>query len=157
MTTAAASRRIPWPPLVYAVAIAAAVALGLLVPLPWIAGPLGDILFAVGWLAILAVAALWVTAVRAMKAARTTLNPTGEPAHLVTGGPFAITRNPIYLANTLLMIGIGLVAGAAWFIVLALAAAFATQKLAIDFEEKVLSTKFGKKYKDYAKRVRRWI
>jgi protein-S-isoprenylcysteine O-methyltransferase Ste14 len=55
------------------------------------------------------------------------------------------------------MIGVGLVSGIAWFILLAFIAAFSTQKLAIEFEEKVLSTKFGKKYKDYAKRVRRWI
>ncbi|KQZ81910.1 isoprenylcysteine carboxyl methyltransferase [Mesorhizobium sp. Root157] len=157
MTAAARSSGIPWPPLIYIAAIVGAVALGLLFPLPWIAGPLSDILFAVGGLAILAVVALWVTAVRTMARAKTTLNPTGEPSHLVTNGPFAVTRNPLYLANTLLMIGVGLVSGIAWFILLAFIAAFATQKLAIEFEEKMLSTKFGKKYKDYAKRVRRWI
>jgi protein-S-isoprenylcysteine O-methyltransferase Ste14 len=92
-----------------------------------------------------------------MVRAKTTLSPTGEPSHLITGGPFAITRNPLYLANTLLMIGVGLVSGIAWFILLAFIAAFTTQKLAIEFEEKVLSTKFGKKYKDYAKKVRRWV
>jgi len=157
MTAAARSTRIPWPPLIYMAAITGAVALGLTVPLPWIAGPLGYILFAVGRLVILAVVALWVTSGRAMTSAKTTLNPTGEPSHLVTTGPFAITRNPIYLANTLLMIGVGLVAGIFWFIVLAFVAAFATQKVSIEFEEKMLSTKFGKKYKDYAKKVRRWI
>ena len=31
-------------------------------------------------------------------------------------GPFSITRNPIYLANTLLMIGVGLISGIAWFL-----------------------------------------
>jgi protein-S-isoprenylcysteine O-methyltransferase Ste14 len=157
MTAAARSTGIPWPPLIYMAAIAAAVVLGLTVPLPWIAGPLGDILFAVGWLVIVAVVALWITSVRTMTRAKTTLNPTGEPSHLVTTGPFAITRNPLYLANTLLMIGVGLVSGIFWFIVLAFVAAFATQKVSIEFEEKMLSTKFGKKYKDYAKKVRRWI
>ena len=56
-----------------------------------------------------------------------------------------------------MMIGIGLIAGSIWFIALALIAAFATQKLAIEREEKHLQTRFGKKYIDYAKRVRRWI
>lgn len=157
MTAATKSSGIPWPPLIYMAAIGAAVVLALLVPLPWIAGPLGDILFAVGWLVILAVVALWVTSVRTMTRAKTTLNPTGEPSHLVTTGPFAVTRNPIYLANTLLMISVGLVSGIFWFIVLAFVAAFATQKVSIELEEKMLSTKFGKKYKDYAKKVRRWI
>ncbi len=157
MTAATKSSGIPWPPLIYMAAIAGAVALGMLLPLPWIAGPLSDILLAVGWLVILAVATLWVTSVRTMTRAKTTLNPTGEPSHLVTTGPFAITRNPLYLANTLLMIGVGLISGMLWFILLAFIAAFVTQKVSIEFEEKILSTKFGKKYKDYAKKVRRWI
>ena len=36
-------------------------------------------------------------------------------------------------------------------------AAFATQKLAIEREEQHLAARFGKKYLDYKKRVRRWI
>ena len=137
--------------------IAISIALGLLYPLPWIGDIAGDLLFAAGWVALFGVAALWVTAIRTMVRARTTLNPNAEPDHLVTSGPFGITRNPMYLANTLLLIGVAFVSGIAWFLPLALIAAFATQKLAIEGEEKVLAAKFGKKYRDYAKRVRRWI
>ena len=149
--------RLPWPPLIYLAAITTAAVLGLFYPLPWISGLLAELLFAIGWLTLLAVAALWFTAFRAMFRARTTLNPNGVPEHLVTTGPFSVTRNPIYLANTLLLIGVGLIGGMAWFILLAIVASFATSKLAIQREEKVLSVKFGKKYRDYAKRVRRWI
>ena len=148
---------IPWPPLIYVAAIAISVALGLFYPLPWIGDLLGDLLFAAGWVALFGVAALWFTAIRTMVRARTTLNPNAVPDHLVTSGPFAISRNPMYLANTLLLIGAGFVSGIAWFLPLAFIAAFATQKMAIEKEEKVLTTKFGKKYRDYAKRVRRWI
>jgi len=35
--------------------------------------------------------------------------------------------------------------------------AFATQKLAVEPEEKHLEARFGKRYRDYARRVRRWI
>jgi protein-S-isoprenylcysteine O-methyltransferase Ste14 len=153
---------LPWPPVIYVVAIAVGVALGLAFPLPWIdetadeAG-IGDILYAAGWLLIAAVVALWITAVRTMVKARTTMNPNGTPEHLVTAGPFGITRNPMYLANTLLLIGVGLITGIAWFLLLAFLAAFATSKLAIEREEKVLAAKFGKRYRDYARRVRRWI
>ena len=38
-----------------------------------------------------------------------------------------------------------------------LSAAYATQKLAIEREERHLQARFGKRYIDYAKRVRRWI
>jgi protein-S-isoprenylcysteine O-methyltransferase Ste14 len=148
---------IPWPPLIYIAAIAIGVALGLYFPLPWIGDVLGDILFAAGWVALFGVVALWFTTIRAMMRAKTTLNPNGVPDHLVTTGPFGITRNPIYLADTLLLIGVAFVSGIAWFLPLAFIAAFATQKVAIEGEEKILAVKFGKKYRDYAKRVRRWI
>ena len=46
-----------------------------------------------------------------MMRAKTTMNPNGVPDHLVTTGPFGVTRNPIYLANTLLMIGVALFSG----------------------------------------------
>lgn len=148
---------IPWPPLIYCASIAISIVLGLFYPLPWIGDLLGDLLFAAGFVVLFAVAALWFTAIRAMMRARTTMNPNGVPEHLVTSGPFGVTRNPMYLANTLMLIGVAFVSGIAWFLPLALIAAFATQKVAIEKEEKVLAAKFGKKYRDYAKRVRRWI
>ncbi len=157
MKAVPAWRRIPWPPLIYLAAIAASVVLGLLVPLPRITGPFGNVLYAIGWLVIIAVIALWATSFRAMRRAGTTLDPSGEPSHLLTGGPFSITRNPIYLANTLLLFGVGFIAGNWWFVLLGIVAAILTQKIAIEFEEKVLAEKFGRKYRDYAKKVRRWI
>ena len=72
-------------------------------------------------------------------------------------GPFSFTRNPLYLANTTLVLGIGLVLGIAWFLLLAVLAAFTVQKLAIEREERHLQPRFGKTYVDYAERVRRWI
>ncbi|TPI15977.1 isoprenylcysteine carboxylmethyltransferase family protein [Mesorhizobium sp. B4-1-3] len=148
---------IPWPPVIYVVAIAASVVLGMLYPLPWIGDIFGDLLFGVGWVALFGVAMLWITAIRAMFRAKTTLDPNAEPDRLVTSGPFGITRNPMYLANTLLLIGVAFITGIGWFLLFAFLAAFATQKLAIEKEEKILAAKFGKKYRDYAKRVRRWI
>jgi protein-S-isoprenylcysteine O-methyltransferase Ste14 len=148
---------LPWPPLIYLSAIVIAVLLTAVYPLPWISGLLADLLFVIGLLLVLAVVALWFTAFRTMIEAKTTLHPNSMPTHLVTTGPFSVSRNPIYLANTLLLIAIGLAGGMAWFVVLAFAASFAVSKLAIQREEKVLAQKFGKKYRDYEKRVRRWL
>jgi protein-S-isoprenylcysteine O-methyltransferase Ste14 len=149
--------RLPWPPIIYLAAIAISIALGLLFPLPWISAPLSDILFAAGWLLVAAMVALDFSAMRTMVRAKTTIRPDKASEHLVTTGAFSFTRNPIYLGNTLLMIGVGLITGIAWFLPLAIAAAFATQKLAIEREERHLEARFGKRYRDYAKRVRRWI
>jgi protein-S-isoprenylcysteine O-methyltransferase Ste14 len=149
--------RLPWPPIIYLAAIAISIALGLLFPLPWISAPLSDILFAAGWLLVAAMVALDFSAMRTMVRAKTTIRPDKASEHLVTTGAFSLTRNPIYLGNTLLMIGVGLITGIAWFLPLAIAAAFLTQKLAIEREERHLEARFGKRYRDYAKRVRRWI
>ena len=148
---------IPWPPVIYVAGIAISLILHALYPLPWFGSPMSDILVAVGWLALLAFVALFFTAIRAMSKAKTPINPNAQPEHLVTSGPFGITRNPIYLADTLLLIGVGLVSGITWFLPLALIASFLTQKLAIEREERWLADKFGKRYRDYSKRVRRWI
>ncbi|HEY4191069.1 MAG TPA: methyltransferase, partial [Mesorhizobium sp.] len=117
--------RAPWPPLIYLAAIGVAALLGWSYPLPWIGGLLGDLLFAIGWLVLLAVAVLWFTAFRAVTATRTTLCSNGLPEHLVTNGPFAVSRNPIYLANTLLLIGVCFVGALPWFLPLAFVAALA--------------------------------
>ena len=148
---------LPWPPIVYIAAVAAATLLNWLVPLPWIPGPLSELLFAVGWLVVGGALVIEFSAMRTMARAKTTIMPHRGSDHLVTGGPFSFTRNPIYLGNTMLMIGIGLIAGIVWFILLAPVDAFVTQKLAIEREERHLEIRFGKKYRDYAKKVRRWI
>jgi protein-S-isoprenylcysteine O-methyltransferase Ste14 len=153
----AAPSKVPWPPILYLAGIVVAAVLGLLYPLPWITEPLSDLLFAAGWLAIAGVVAIYYSAMQTLKRAKTTMRPDRPSEHLVTSGAFSFTRNPIYFANTLLMIAIGLITANVWFLALALIAAFATQKLAIVPEEKHLQARFGKKYIDYAKKVRRWI
>jgi protein-S-isoprenylcysteine O-methyltransferase Ste14 len=55
------------------------------------------------------------------------------------------------------VLGIGLVSGIAWFLFIAILAAFTVQKLAIEREERHLQARFGETYLDYAGRVRRWI
>lgn len=148
---------IPWPPLVYLAGIVASFVLNTLYALPWFGSPMADILIPVGWLALLAFLALFVSSVRTLMRAKTPVNPNAPPEHLVTKGPFGISRNPIYLGNTLLLIGLGLVTGITWFLPIAVICAFITQKIAIEREEHWLAEKFGKPYRDYAKRVRRWI
>jgi protein-S-isoprenylcysteine O-methyltransferase Ste14 len=156
-TPASKAGIIPWPPVVYLAGIAVSFVLNALYVLPWFGSPMADILVPVGWLALLAFLALFVSSVRTMMRAKTPVNPNAQPEHLVTKGPFGISRNPIYLADTLLLIGLGFVTGITWFLPVAVLCAFITQKIAIEREERWLTEKFGKPYRDYAKRVRRWI
>ena len=150
--------RLPWPPLIFVAAAALALVLHFwLLPLPWVPAPFSDFLFAVGWLVAAGALAIDVGAMRAMRRAATTILPNRAADHLVVTGPFSFTRNPIYVGNTMLMIGVGLILGAVWFLILAPVAAYATTKLAIEREERHLEARFGKKYRDYRKKVRRWL
>jgi protein-S-isoprenylcysteine O-methyltransferase Ste14 len=147
----------PWPPVLYVAAILASVALSWWFPLPWIGEPLAGMLLVAGIALAVVGVAMVGTAIHTMHKAKTSVRLDRPAAHLVQNGPYSISRNPIYLGNTLFMIGIGLAAAMLWFILLAVVAAFLTQKLAIEYEEPHLERRFGKKYRDYCKRVRRWI
>ncbi|HTM51975.1 MAG TPA: isoprenylcysteine carboxylmethyltransferase family protein [Bryobacteraceae bacterium] len=91
-----------------------------------------------------------------MSQAGTTPNPTRPTTALLVRGPFHFTRNPMYLAWELIVVGVGLAANAPWVIVMAVPAALVTRRLVIDKEERYLETKFGAAYRDYKTRVRRW-
>jgi protein-S-isoprenylcysteine O-methyltransferase Ste14 len=80
-----------------------------------------------------------------------------DVATLVTHGPFALTRNPIYAGNLLLWMGFCLVAGAPWFIPVAVALFAVEYGLIVRFEESVLAGTFGAEYERYRARTPRWV
>jgi protein-S-isoprenylcysteine O-methyltransferase Ste14 len=84
--------------------------------------------------------------------------PTGEPTDvIVSKGPYAYSRNPIYLAMVVLLAGVGLWANSLWFLGLSVLAIFLLQWGVISREETYLERKFGEDYISYKSRVRRWI
>jgi protein-S-isoprenylcysteine O-methyltransferase Ste14 len=88
---------------------------------------------------------------------RANILPHRAATALVTDGPFAWSRNPIYLGNTLLLSGCGLAFGNAWLLVGAAVAAIAVTVLAIRREEAHLASRFGDAWMAYAARTRRWF
>ena len=84
--------------------------------------------------------------------------PVHHPtANLVIRGPYRRSRNPIYAGMVLAFLGIGLARGSWWFVALAVAVALLLRWGVILREEAYLERKFGDEYRDYAKRVRRWL
>lgn len=148
---------IPWPPILLVGFIALGLALDRLAPLGWPSGMWGDLLTGLGLFMIIVALIIDVTAMRTLAAARTTILPHQRSDHLVTRGIFRFSRNPIYVANVMLIAGIGLFAGNVWLLLLAPVDGLATQKLAIEREEAHLEARFGKTYRDYKKKVNRWI
>ena len=83
--------------------------------------------------------------------------PNRPATALITSGPFALSRNPIYVANTLLVGGLGLAFGIGWLVIAALLGALLTRKLAIAREEHHLAARFGAEWQAYAARTPRWL
>ena len=149
--------RIPWPPLLYGGAALFALWLHYMAPLPWVEGPARVVLAAAGLCLICASVALEITTSLAFRRHRTTILPHRGATALITEGPFSKSRNPIYVGNTLLLAGAGLLFGIAWLVLAAPVAAFLTQKLAIEREERHLSARFGADWQAYAARTPRWL
>lgn len=88
---------------------------------------------------------------------RTTLNPFAVPSSLVRGGPYRVSRNPMYLLLVTAYIGGCLLASSWWPIPLLLVPIGILDRVVIPFEESLLSQRFGAVYDTYAARVRRWL
>ncbi|HSQ69701.1 MAG TPA: isoprenylcysteine carboxylmethyltransferase family protein [Steroidobacteraceae bacterium] len=99
-----------------------------------------------------------ISGVRAFARARTTVNPLqpGEATSLVTQGIYSRTRNPMYLALALVLVG-----WACWLaspLALLVVAAFVAYltRYQIRPEERALEATFGEAFREYCARVGRW-
>lgn len=103
--------------------------------------------------------ALMARGVQEVTGAQTTLDPHTPEAssHLVTTGPFAYTRNPLYLAGAGLLWAHALWLGSPRALLPAGAFVLAMDKCQIPLEEAALEQRFGKKYRKYAAEVPRWV
>ncbi|MEM7506323.1 MAG: isoprenylcysteine carboxylmethyltransferase family protein [Pseudomonadota bacterium] len=101
--------------------------------------------------------ALAVCAAVAFRRAKTTIIPRERPSALVESGPFGFSRNPIYLADLVILAGWCLTLGAPLTLVLVVAFWRVLTKRFIEPEEAVLSADLGADYAAYKARVRRWI
>jgi protein-S-isoprenylcysteine O-methyltransferase Ste14 len=87
----------------------------------------------------------------------TTLQPSEEPTSLVTAGPFRISRNPIYLGMAAILLGVTVVQGTLVTLVFPVMFVTVIELFMIPGEERNLEKIFGESYRDYKKRVRRWM
>ena len=98
-----------------------------------------------------------IGAARQFKVVSTEINPFGTPSKLVRGGPFRYSRNPMYLAMLLILLG----GASAWgtlspFIVPPLFGWLLTVRF-IAMEEAKMVRIFGADYEEYKSQVRRWL
>ncbi|MFA5955926.1 isoprenylcysteine carboxylmethyltransferase family protein [Hyphomicrobium sp.] len=152
----AAATGFPWPPVLFVAAIAVAWTLMVFAPLPW--PGLDDtaahwVGLAFGAFGLLAVVSGFATLI----AHRTTYLPNRASTRLVTTGPFAVFRNPIYLGEALLLLYGAEITQSIWFVAAALLFVILVTLLQIIPEERHLEAAFGDEYLAYKARSRRWI
>jgi protein-S-isoprenylcysteine O-methyltransferase Ste14 len=115
----------------------------------------GSVAVACLWLALGEAVRLW--AVGYAGARTRTRSPSGRLKELVTSGPYAYVRNPIYLGNCLIAVGI-LLLFERWVVAPPiLLAVFLGYHLVVLWEEQLLAATFGEAYTPYRRDVPRWI
>jgi protein-S-isoprenylcysteine O-methyltransferase Ste14 len=76
---------------------------------------------------------------------------------LVTTGPFALVRNPLYIGNALIWVGFALTSRLVWAAPIVGVLIVAEYHEIVRWEERLLESRFGDAYRDYAASVPRWI
>jgi protein-S-isoprenylcysteine O-methyltransferase Ste14 len=99
----------------------------------------------------------FVWALAAIWGHRTTVNPYKAATNLVTFGPFAHSRNPIYVSDWFVYLGVTLLLGTAWALLFAPLVWVVMRYAVIAHEEAHLLAKFGDEYQTYCSQVKRWF
>jgi protein-S-isoprenylcysteine O-methyltransferase Ste14 len=145
--------RIP-PPVYYIVAFLGGVVLELAFPTSW--PPVGirigvTVIAAAAWLALDGAAMV------NFRRAGTSMIPMNPTTALVTTGPYRLTRNPMYVGMVFLYVAFAFAFGVIWAVAFLPAVIVIVDRLVIAREEPYLERRFGQAYRDYKRRVRRWI
>ncbi|ETX15626.1 S-isoprenylcysteine methyltransferase [Roseivivax halodurans JCM 10272] len=117
-------------------------------------GAVGDVLGGI----LIALALLLVgLAAREFRRHRTTIIPHEIPKALITTGIYARSRNPIYLADAMILAGLALIWSASLALILVPAFMAMIQARFVLPEERRLENNFPAEYAAYAQQTKRWL
>ena len=111
----------------------------------------------VGVLLVLFAGGLFVFAVRTFRRAGTPIPGNRPTSTIVRTGPYAFSRNPIYLAFTLLQIGLSAWVNSVAVLLTVVPALALMTMVVIPREERYLEARFPSQYLPYKRAVRRWL
>lgn len=142
------------PPRIAQALVLAAVALNWLTPmhnwLLWQNGWVGTVLGVCGCVVMIAA---WCQ----FRMDGVAICPTAHSSRLITYGIYGVTRNPMYLGMSAMLLGLAAVVGTLPFYLCALVFFSIMHWRFCPFEETKLTQAFGSGFIDYARRVRRWL
>jgi protein-S-isoprenylcysteine O-methyltransferase Ste14 len=94
---------------------------------------------------------------RLFKLRSTTVIPFEQSSSLVEDFPFSVTRNPMYLGMTFILLGLGLLLGTVGGLIPVVLFPVIIDRQFIREEERMLAAAFGETWEEYRSRVRRWL
>ncbi len=147
----------PLPPILTVGMVLVCLLLDIYLPLGWEPEQVSNLMRGAGVLLLVVALAFVIWAFLTFRKHDANMSPHRAASRLLTSGPFAHSRNPIYLGDVLLVAGFGFVLGSRWFIIGAVVLFFLLGELVIKREEKHLEANFPEAWADYRKLVRRWI
>jgi protein-S-isoprenylcysteine O-methyltransferase Ste14 len=142
------------PPFVYVGSMALGLVLHLLWPVRLV--PL-SVSTPVGAIVMVLAIALFVSAVRTLRAAGTPIPGNRPTTTIVRTGPYRVCRNPIYLAFSLLQLGLSLWVNSLALLITLIPAVALMWLVVIPREERYLEAEFPSEYLPYKASVRRWL
>lgn len=142
------------PPALYLAGILLGALVQHFVPMPFLPHdlhlPLGNGLVVLGVLII-------VTGASTIIGGGSTINPAGAAKHLMTGGIYRFTRNPMYLGLAIVHLGVAASLNSLWILLFLPIVIVLMNILVIQREEAHLTRQFGAEYESYRQRTRRWL
>lgn len=76
---------------------------------------------------------------------------------LTTLGPYSLVRNPIYIGNAFMCLGVTVISELMWFVPFTLVWCAGIYSLAVRHEEERLLARYGEAYSNYMSQVPRWF
>jgi protein-S-isoprenylcysteine O-methyltransferase Ste14 len=142
------------PPTIYLGSIALGMAIHFAWPVPVAPDDIGT---PVGIVVTLAAVTLFISAVRTFRAARTPVPGDLPTTTIVRTGPYRFSRNPIYLAFSLLQLGLCFWVNSLGLLITLVPAVALMSLVVIPREERYLEARFPSEYLAYRASVRRWL
>ena len=144
------------PPLLFLGAWAAAHLLNCIIPFRISSGD-GELRRVVGGAFVTAGVCLSAMVVTRFADASTPVSPLRATRALVIDGPYRYSRNPDYLGQALVYVGLSIASNRVWPLILFPAALAVVTNGVIEREERYLGRRFGAMYREYVDRVPRWL
>lgn len=141
------------PPLIFLAAILLGIALNRAWSLPFMASSIRRL----GPLVVLCAVLLFLLSWREFRAAGTSVRGSERSTAIVRTGPYRFSRNPIYLAFILLVLGLSIWLNDLWLLLTLVPAVSLIAAVVIPREERFLERNFHSQYSSYKAAVRRWI